>query len=148
MRTHTRRKRDEASSPRAKEMTCSYSHPRRASCNVLLSSTEIDADATTMAFALDGANNEINLAPAAAKELRDALAPFIGAARKVRRTSRGRRACSLTSAPTAEQSAARAWLLEQGVDVPSRGHLSAELLERHRPRQGSGKNYLICRIPT
>ncbi len=98
-----------------------------------LTGAELGADAATVTFALDGATYEIDLAPAAADELREALAPFVDAARKVGRASRGRRSSS-TSAPAGEQSAARVWLLEQGVDVPSRGRLSAELLERYRTR--------------
>ncbi len=99
-----------------------------------LTGAELGADAATVTFALDGATYEIDLAPAAADELRDALAPFTRAARKVGRTARGRRAASSTSAPAGEQTAARTWLLEQGIDVPSRGRLSAELLERYRTR--------------
>lgn len=99
-----------------------------------LTGAELGTDATSVTFALDGTAYEIDLAPTAADELREALAPFIGAARKVSRASRGRRASSSTStsAPAGEQAAARTWLLEQGLEVPSRGRLSAELLERYR----------------
>lgn len=96
-----------------------------------LSGAELGADAVAMTFALEGAAYEIDLAPFAAAELREALAPFVAVARKVGRAGRG---TATSSAPAGEQSAARAWLLEQGVDVPSRGRLSAELLERYRAR--------------
>jgi len=97
-----------------------------------LTGAELGDDATTVTFALDGAAYEIDLAPAAAEDLREALHPFISAARKTGCIGRSRRASSSTSAPAGEQSAARAWLLEQGVEVASRGRLSAELLERYR----------------
>ena len=96
-----------------------------------LTGAELGDDAVTVTFALEGTAYEIDLAPASAADLREALEPFIGAARKTGRTGRG---SATSSAPTGEQSAARAWLLEQGVDVPSRGRLSAELLERYRAR--------------
>jgi len=96
-----------------------------------LTGAELGDDAVTVTFALEGAAYEIDLAPASAADLREALEPFIDAARKVGRASRG---SSTSSAPSGEQSAARAWLLDEGVDVPSRGRLSAELLERYRAR--------------
>lgn len=37
-------------------------------------------------------------------------------------------------APSGEQSAARAWLVDQGDDVPARGRLSAELLDPYHAR--------------
>lgn len=96
-----------------------------------LTGAELGGEAVTVTFALQGAAYEIDLAPDTAADLREALEPFIDAARKVGRAGRG---AASTSAPSGEQSAARAWLLEQGVDVPSRGRLSAELLERYRAR--------------
>ncbi len=96
-----------------------------------LTGAELGGEADTVTFALDGAAYEIDLAPNAAADLREALKPFIDAARKVGRTGRG---SASASTPAGEQSAARAWLIEQGVDVPSRGRLSAELLERYRAR--------------
>jgi len=96
-----------------------------------LTGAELGDDAVTVRFALEGTAYELDLAPRSAADLREALAPFIDAARKVGRTGRG---SASSSAPAGEQPAARAWLLEQGVDVPSRGRLSAELLERYRTR--------------
>ena len=96
-----------------------------------LTGAELGDDAVTVTFALEGAAYEIDLAPASATDLREALEPFIDVARKVGRAGHGSAA---SSAPTGEQSSARAWLVEQGVDVPSRGRLSAELLERYRAR--------------
>jgi hypothetical protein len=65
-----------------------------------------------------------------------------GAARKTGRGS------ATSSTPSCEQSAARAWLVEQGVDVPTRGRLSAEMLERYRARWNHGGNGPISSIPT
>lgn len=99
-----------------------------------LTGVELGDDAVTVTFELEGTGYEIDLAPSAAADLREALEPFIVAARKVSRSSRIGRGSASASAPTGEQSAARTWLVEQGVDVPSRGRLSAELLERYRAR--------------
>ncbi len=96
-----------------------------------LTGAELGDDAVTVTFALEGNAYEIDLAPDTAADLREALEPFIGAARETGRAGRG---TATSSAPTGEQSAARAWLVEQGIDVPSRGRLSAELLERYRAR--------------
>ncbi len=96
-----------------------------------LTGAELGDDAVTVTFALEGYAYEIDLAPTSAAELREALEPFVGAARKTGRAGRGP---ATSSAPSGEQAAARAWLVEQGADVPSRGRLSAELLERYRAR--------------
>ncbi len=96
-----------------------------------LTGAELDADAATVTFALEGASYEIDLGPSTVADLREALQPFIGAAREVGRAGRG---SASTSAPAGEQFAARTWLVKQGIDVPSRGRLSAELLERYRTR--------------
>lgn len=96
-----------------------------------LTGAALGNDAVTVSFAFGGAAYEIDLAPSAAAELREALQPFIGAARKTGRAGRG---SASSTVPAGEQSAARAWLLEQGLDVPSRGRLSAEPLERYRAR--------------
>ncbi len=106
---------------------------KRASTVVIddLTGAELGDDAVTVMFALEGVAYEIDLAPSAAADLRESLQPFVSAARKIGRAGRSTAA---SSTPAGEQAAARAWLLEHGVDVPSRGRLSAELLERYRTR--------------
>jgi len=96
-----------------------------------MTGAELGADAVSVTLALEGTANAVDLAPASAADLREELEPILGAARNVGRTGRGSAA---SSAPTGEQAAALAWLVGKGVDVPSRGRLSAELLERHRAR--------------
>lgn len=88
-------------------------------------------DAVTVRFALSGRFYEIDLSRSAAADFRAALAPYTAAARKVGRD--GGRSTS-TSAAIGEHAAARAWLLGQGVDAPSRGRISADLLGRYRNR--------------
>jgi nucleoid-associated protein Lsr2 len=83
----------------------------------------------TVSFALDGAEYEIDLSSANATELRNALAPWLSHARKVggRRRSRG----VAGKAPAADSAGAtsdiRAWALDNGMEVSSRGRISSEV---------------------
>lgn len=75
----------------------------------------------TVKFALDGVTYEIDLTTAHARELRDALAPWVAAGRKVsgRSASRGR-----SSGDTGK---IRAWAKQNGFGVSERGRISAEV---------------------
>lgn len=110
----------------------------------------------TIRFGLDGETYEIDLSRSNARKLRDALAPYINVARRVRgrgpaagrrgrrkaaaaaprkraaakkTTTRGRR----TSRTTAAASAAdiRAWAKSKGIPVNERGRISAEVIEAY-----------------
>ena len=97
--------------------------------------------AETVAFALDGANYEIDLTDKNAKKLRDSLANYIGHARRIdggRRSASGRGAkakpakgkSSARTAPDREQTAAiREWARAAGYEVSERGRLSAAVLD-------------------
>lgn len=78
----------------------------------------------TITFSLDGARYVIDLNAKHAQKLRDALAPFIGHARR-ESGSRGRRSTRSGGASTA--SLIRAWARENGYDVPDRGRVSADI---------------------
>ena len=79
----------------------------------------------TVAFALDGAEYEIDLSTENAAKLRDGLAPWIGHARK----TGGRRKRSAKPAEGSSTSEIRAWALANGHEVSSRGRVSAEVRE-------------------
>ena len=85
----------------------------------------------SVSFGLDGTSYEIDLNDANAARLRDALAEFVGHARKVGSASRrGRRASSSAAAaggPSARE--IRDWARSNGYDVPDRGRVSAEVRE-------------------
>ena len=104
--------------------------------NVVLVDDIDGSDATeTVSFALDGVDYEIDLSDQHAGELRNALALYIGHARRTggRRRS-GRRASRRRGRrTTAGASAAdiRAWARENGWDVPERGRVSAEVREAY-----------------
>lgn len=85
---------------------------------------------STVAFAYAGTTYEIDLSDANRSALEEALAPYIGAARKV---SAGRRS------PTAKRKAGvgasaneiRSWALGQGIEVSARGRVSGEVREAY-----------------
>jgi hypothetical protein len=80
--------------------------------------------AETVAFGLDGTSYEIDLNGKNAAKLRDALAKYVGAGRKVSKTSnRGRKLSVTAEAAPAE---VRSWALSNGYEVPARGRIPAE----------------------
>lgn len=82
----------------------------------------------SISFALDGVSYEIDLSTANAAMLREAMARWIGHARRVGgRPSAGRRS-SAKGAATTDTTAARRWARANGYPVSDRGRLSAEVL--------------------
>ena len=82
----------------------------------------------TVTFALDGVTYEIDLSDTNAGKLRDALAPYVGHARR----SSGRRASSARSQASrggAKRDLAdvREWARKNGHKVSDRGRISAEV---------------------
>jgi hypothetical protein len=81
----------------------------------------------TVSFALDGKEYEIDLNAKNAEKLRDALAPYVGHARKAAGRRRGRAAAGNGPSPAD----IRAWARENGFDVPDRGRVSSEVREAY-----------------
>jgi hypothetical protein len=90
---------------------------------------------STVRFGLDGTDYEIDLSAKHANALRKALAPYLGAARRIpgsaaRRLGRtGRRAAS-AGAP--DPIAVREWAKSQGIEVKDRGRVPAELIAKFK----------------
>lgn len=85
----------------------------------------------TVTFALDGVEYEIDLSAKNAEALREALAPWVGHARRIGgRRRRGSKPVVLTGGG-GSTSEIRAWALDQGYDVSSRGRVSAEIREAY-----------------
>ncbi len=87
----------------------------------------------TVSFGLDGQSYEIDLSEDNAVNLREALAVYVGNARKsgrstVKKTGGGR------PGPKKERDAdpreVRLWAKEQGIEVPSRGRLPQEIVDK------------------
>lgn len=87
----------------------------------------------TVLFALDGKTYEIDLNDPHAEELRAALAPFVGAARKTGGARGGVR--RIGSAKPAEDSGAiREWARANGYQVSDRGRVPAPIREAYEKR--------------
>jgi hypothetical protein len=100
---------------------------------VVLLEDDIDgSEATeTLSFALDGSEYEIDLNEGHANELREALARFTGAARRVS-GGRGRPAARAKSSQGGpEAKAVRLWAAENGIAVNTRGRIQAEVVEQY-----------------
>src|SRR3954471_8869806 len=85
----------------------------------------------TVAFALDGSSYEIDVCEDHGKALRDSFAPYVGAGRRgagrSSRSSNGRRRNRRGGSSEAAQ--VREWARGQGLAVPERGRVPAELAE-------------------
>jgi hypothetical protein len=86
---------------------------------------------------LDGTEYEIDLNAKHAQELRDALARYVDAARRVggaaRRPARGTRHGSARGLNTTE---IREWAKAQGIEVKDRGRVPAELVVKFKAAVG------------
>ena len=91
----------------------------------------------TVRFGLDGTEYEIDLNDEHARELRDALARYAGAARRTsgaaRRPARTGRRAPAGGLNTTE---VREWAKAQGIEVKDRGRVPAELVVRFRAATG------------
>lgn len=88
----------------------------------------------SVSFGLDGTSYEIDLNDQNAARLRDALAEFVGHARKVGSASRrggGRRSSGGAAAGGPSAREIRDWARSNGYDVPDRGRVSAEVREAY-----------------
>ena len=90
----------------------------------------------SVSFGLDGTSYEIDLNDQNAARLRDALAEFVGHARKVGSASRrgggsGRRSGGGAAAGGPSAKEIRDWARSNGYDVPDRGRVSAEVREAY-----------------
>ncbi|RHW26659.1 Lsr2 family protein [Nocardioides immobilis] len=97
--------------------------------NIVLVDDIDGSDATeTVAFGLDGTSYEIDLNEKHAAKLRDALASYVGHARKVGGGRRTRaKAGAATTGPSARE--VRDWARSNGFKVPDRGRIPADVRE-------------------
>ncbi|AIY16056.1 Lsr2 family protein [Pimelobacter simplex] len=105
--------------------------------NIILVDDIDGSDASqTVAFGLDGSNYEIDLNDKNANALREALAAYVGHARKVGRgagggggAKRGRAAASANGGVSAKE--VREWARANGHDVPERGRIPSDVREAY-----------------
>ena len=83
----------------------------------------------TVSFALDGTEYEIDLSAKNAANLRDAISPWLGHARKT--GGRRKRGTSTKAPASSSTSDIRAWAQAHGHEVSSRGRVSSEVREAY-----------------
>ena len=99
---------------------------------VLVDDLDGSTAAETLDFELDGRSYEVDLSTDNAGKLRNALAPFAAAARRVGKAPRQRSA--QTARPEANRdktSAIRQWALANGHKVSQRGRISASVIQAY-----------------
>jgi hypothetical protein len=85
----------------------------------------------TVRFGLDGATYEIDLSDKNADRLRNALSPFLEAARRTGGRSSTKRGSGLSTGAV-DTKAVRAWAASNGVTVSPRGRIPAQIVEQYR----------------
>lgn len=85
-------------------------------------------------FALDGKHYEIDLSAANGKRLREALDPFINAARRApsRRPGGSNAGPPRASSDREQNQAIREWAVSQGMKISERGRIPTNVLEAYR----------------
>jgi hypothetical protein len=92
----------------------------------------------TVSFSLDGVSYEIDLSAKNASTLRDAVAPYVGAARKAGRSSapkavaaaRTRSSGSTATADREQNQAIREWAKKRGFKVSDRGRIPSDIVKQ------------------
>lgn len=85
----------------------------------------------TVAFAVDGRAYEIDLSAENAQALRDALAPWVAAARRVGAAKRVIDLRTGAARRSGDSAAIRAWAVENGIPVSARGRISRDVHARY-----------------
>lgn len=88
----------------------------------------------TVLFGLDGTQYEIDLSPGHTSDLRNALAPYIGAAR---RAAAPRRAKPRLPAGSQNGTVIRTWAKARGIQVSDRGRIPAHILTQYQEGKDS-----------
>ena len=90
----------------------------------------------TVSFAIDGANYEIDLSAKNAARLRDALAGYVGNARRGTRAAGSSRRGSRASARSDREQtqAIREWARKNGHKVGEKGRIPATVLEAYHAK--------------
>ena len=80
-------------------------------------------------FGLGGKVYEIDLSAKNAKKMRDTLAPYVAAARKVSSPAKpAGRGAAKSAAPALDTAAVREWAKTKGLPVSDRGRISADVV--------------------
>lgn len=85
----------------------------------------------TVSFALDGRSYQIDLSENNARALRDALAPWVAAARPAPARVPEARAKPKAARRSQDTADIRRWALANGINVSARGRISSDLRARY-----------------
>jgi Lsr2 len=89
----------------------------------------------TVRFGLDGTEYEIDLSAKHAEAMREALEPYVNAARRASGSAArrpGRNGRRTTTAAGSDSTAVREWAKAQGMEVKDRGRVPAELVVKFK----------------
>jgi hypothetical protein len=91
----------------------------------------------TIRFGLDGTEYEIDLNAKHAKQLRDALARYVTAGRRISASTKQPARIARKAQPTAlNTTEVREWAKAQGIEVKDRGRVPAELVVKFKSATG------------
>jgi hypothetical protein len=99
---------------------------------VLVDDLTGDPADTTVQFALDKTEYEIDLSDENAAEMREGLSRYVDAARKVTGGGRPSAQASKPAYTGYDSVAVRAWAAGQGIEVSARGRIKAGVVEQFR----------------
>lgn len=88
----------------------------------------------TIGFTFEGTPYEIDLCDKHAKQLRDAMGPFVSSARRVTSRGSGRRRGRATTSGGSDRErtqAIREWARKKGIAVSERGRLPADVIAQY-----------------
>lgn len=88
-----------------------------------------DGEGKTVSLSLDGVSYEIDLSDAHVDELTEALAPFVGAARKTGRKTPARTGSTKSNSDDLQK--IREWAKANGHDVSDRGRIAATVRDAY-----------------
>lgn len=88
----------------------------------------------TVTYGLDGTTYEIDLCTKHAKQLRDGVAPFVAAGRRMSNRAGRRRAGGGSDRERTQ--AIRAWARSKGIKVSERGRLSSDIVAKYEASGG------------
>lgn len=90
----------------------------------------------TVSLTLDGQSVEVDLSQKNYDKLFKAIEPYLSAGRKTSSSSSNVRRRRGAAAKTSDTQAIRAWANEKGIEVSSRGRISADILAKYEAAHG------------
>ena len=99
-----------------------------------------DEAVETVIFGIDGDHFEIDLNAENAKDLRDAVAPWVEAGRKLPKSAVAgvptRKSNTVSAKSGVDNKAVRLWAAENDIQLAERGRIPADIVERFKAETG------------